>query len=106
MKAIHNGPSCRLSASTLPAMPAAVTSRVSISFVAFDTRTRPHAHRAMAAAISGPLGFTELPTNSTIGVIANRTPTATTLGSAVRSRAVNAVAMKAAMIRTLRKRMM
>ncbi len=105
MSASHSGPSWRLSASAQPAIPAAVTSRRSIPSRAFDTRTRAHTQNATAAAISGPLGFTELPTKSTIGVIANRTPTAMTLGRAVRRSAVIVVARNAAMINTLRKRM-
>ncbi len=82
-----------------------MTSRWSIPSWTFDTSTRPHTQKAIAAAISGPFGFTELPTKSTIGVIANRTPTAMILGKAVRRSAVIVVARNAAMINTLMNRM-
>ena len=50
-------------------------------------------------AISGALGFTSPPTNRTIGVMANNSPTATRVGPAVRCNAVSALAISAPAIR-------
>ena len=61
-----------------------------------ETSTRPHTHSAIAAAISGELGFTVLLTNSTIGVIAIASATATNRGKGNWRNAVMAVATNAA----------
>ncbi len=55
--------------------------------------------------ISVELGFTVPVTNSTIGVMANNKPIATTLGADPRAHAVTAVAISAALTMTVKNRM-
>ncbi len=100
----HNGPSWRLRASTTPATPVALTRRSSTCSRACQTSTSPQAQNAMAAAISGELGFTVLLTKKTMGVIATARPTATKPGDLSRRSAVIAVARNAAVISVPMKR--
>ena len=70
-----------------------------------DTTSRPQTQTAIAAATSGPLGFTMLLTKKTIGVITVARPTARSFGAAARRSAVIAVAMSAPVIAAVMIRM-
>jgi hypothetical protein len=60
----------------------------------------------MAAAVSGAVGFTAEPNESTIGVSATARPTSATRGEAIRDNARTANATNNAVMSTVTKRMM
>ena len=97
----------RASTSAEAAIPSCMTRPRSGSFPALssETRTRPHAHVAMAAAVSGAVGFTAEPNESTIGVSATARPTSATRGEAMRESAPTANATNSAVMSTVMKRM-
>ena len=107
MNASQNIEIWRASTSADAAMPSWMTRPRSGSFPSrsSETMTRPHAHVAMPAAVSGAVGFTAEPNESTIGVSATARPTSATRGEAMRESAPTANATNSAVMSTVMKRM-
>ena len=106
MNASQNIEIWRASTSVDAAMPSCMTRPRSGSLPSrsSETTTRPHAHVAMAA-LSGAVGFTAEPNESTIGVSTTARPTSATRGEAIRDMAPTANATNSAVMSTVTKRM-
>ena len=107
MNASQNIEIWRASTSADAATPSCTTSPRSGAFPSrsSETRTRPHAHVASAAAVSSAVGFTAEPNESAIGVSATARPTRAIRGDAIRDRARTAKATNSAVMTTVMKRM-